>query len=146
MDCVYYSVDTKSVIFERFEDEVIAIHLDRGIYYSLNETAADVFELLSQQPSREQILAALAAHYAEEPATVRAAVEPFLDLLLEEKLIATVPAGGMNGNWHPSEDRASRPFVAPSYSAHRDMQELFLLDPIHDVGEAGWPEPGPAGS
>jgi hypothetical protein len=26
---------------------------------------------------------------------------------------------------------------------YSDMQELLLLDPIHDVDDAGWPKPNP---
>jgi len=25
------------------------------------------------------------------------------------------------------------------------MQDLLLVDPVHDVGDAGWPHPPPAG-
>ena len=32
-----------------------------------------------------------------------------------------------------------QPFEAPILNKYNDMQELLLLDPIHDVDEAGWP-------
>jgi hypothetical protein len=30
-------------------------------------------------------------------------------------------------------------YEAPKLSAYTDMQELLLLDPIHEVDESGWP-------
>ena len=30
-------------------------------------------------------------------------------------------------------------FVAPQLHKYTDMQELLLLDPIHDVDQEGWP-------
>jgi hypothetical protein len=32
------------------------------------------------------------------------------------------------------------PFVPPSVAAYHELQGLFLLDPIHEVGEEGWPQ------
>jgi len=34
-----------------------------------------------------------------------------------------------------------QPFSAPVLNAYTDMEELLLLDPIHDVDQAGWPMP-----
>jgi hypothetical protein len=31
------------------------------------------------------------------------------------------------------------PLPALSFEKHTDMQELVRLDPVHEVGEAGWP-------
>ena len=33
------------------------------------------------------------------------------------------------------------PFEPPTLSKYKDMQDMLLLDPVHDVEEAGWPEP-----
>jgi hypothetical protein len=30
-------------------------------------------------------------------------------------------------------------WVAPTLTVYADMQDLFQLDPIHDVDETGWP-------
>ena len=32
-------------------------------------------------------------------------------------------------------------FEPPLISKYSDMQELLILDPIHDVSDAGWPNP-----
>ncbi len=34
---------------------------------------------------------------------------------------------------------AKTPYSAPLFERFDDMQELLLLDPIHEVGEEGWP-------
>jgi hypothetical protein len=31
------------------------------------------------------------------------------------------------------------PFQAPALEKHSDMQDLILLDPVHEVGPRGWP-------
>jgi len=144
MDSTCYRIDTKSVIFERFEGEVIAIHLDRGTYYSLNAAAADIFELISAQSDLPTVIAALNARYASAPGQIESDVTAFVTRLRDEGLIQ--PATGTAGPaaLAPAPPAGRPAFEAPTLSVHRDMQELFLLDPVHDVAEAGWPEPRPA--
>ena len=36
-------------------------------------------------------------------------------------------------------DGLRAPFVAPELKRYADMQDLLLLDPVHDVDEKGWP-------
>ncbi len=36
---------------------------------------------------------------------------------------------------------ATRDYEEPKLGKHTDMQELLLLDPVHEVGETGWPNP-----
>ena len=44
----------------------------------------------------------------------------------------------------PSDNGAARlPFAAPVLEKHTDMQDLILLDPVHEVGAEGWPHPAP---
>jgi hypothetical protein len=47
---------------------------------------------------------------------------------------AGAPEGVPSGEPSPRE-----PFAAPALNTFSDMQELLLLDPIHEVDEAGWP-------
>ncbi len=35
------------------------------------------------------------------------------------------------------------PYAPPALETYTDMQELLLLDPIHDVDETGWPAARP---
>ncbi len=145
MDQRYFGIDAQSVIFERFEVEVIAIHLDRGIYCSLNPTAADIFELVAAQPEIEEIFAAMESRYSAEAGRIRSEVTSFLAALQAEGLIRPATSRG-DGALPLLAQVEGRPlFDPPSMSIHRDMQELFLLDPVHDVSEAGWPETRPSG-
>jgi hypothetical protein len=144
VDDRYFEVDARSVIFERFEGEIIAIHLDRGTYYSLNRPAADIFELAASRQACEDIVGAMENKYSAETGTIRQEVTRFLETLRAEGLIrpASRTAPGAAPAVSLSGDKTV--FEPPALSIHRDMQELFLLDPVHDVSEAGWPEQRPA--
>jgi hypothetical protein len=40
----------------------------------------------------------------------------------------------------PSQDVGERvPFVPPGFATFTDMQDIILLDPVHEVDTRGWP-------
>jgi hypothetical protein len=61
--------------------------------------------------------------------------------LHRENLI--VPCDGTDQRPEPATngDRATprRRFQAPRFEKHTDMQDLILLDPVHEVADTGWP-------
>ena len=84
------------------------------------ETESVQSHLLNGAPSeegREQVLA-------------------FWARMLEEGLISPDPDPKSD---HRDDVPAAGPWSPPSIAVFSDMQDLFLLDPIHDVDEAGWP-------
>jgi hypothetical protein len=43
----------------------------------------------------------------------------------------------------PAAPAAGAVFAPPRLEVFDDLQDLFLVDPIHDVDEAGWPHVTP---
>lgn len=138
-----YRVASPSVIFERFDDELVAINLNTGVYHSLTGIAADVFQLMAEAATAEEIAEALTAKYSASAAEILDAVTPFLQQLQSEELIAAVEVPNARGPLKISTDETGLPLTRPSLEAYRDLQSLFLLDPVHEVGEQGWPQPAP---
>jgi hypothetical protein len=56
--------------------------------------------------------------------------------------VAATSPGGAGGKAEP-EPRSPEgtAFNPPVLSVYSDMEDLLLLDPIHDVDETGWPQP-----
>jgi hypothetical protein len=141
MDSACYRVDSPSVIYEKFDAELVAIHLDTGSYHSLMGAAADAFLLLSEEATAPELAEALQKKYEGTVEDISKALGPFLTALEREKLIAKVEARKPRGPLVLQADGARLPFVPPSLEAYHDLQSLFLLDPVHEVGDRGWPEP-----
>lgn len=139
----YYRVASPSVIFERFDDELVAINLNTGVYHSLTGIAADVFQLLTVEAAAEEIAEVLTSKYSAPASEIFEAITPFLQQLLAEELIATVEAPQSRTPLKISTEESGVPLTRPSLEAYRDLQSLFLLDPIHEVGEQGWPQTAP---
>ena len=136
-----YRVDAQNVVHETIEGEVIVIHLLNGSYYSLGGSAPEIWEHLLRAASLGEIAGAIPARGAAED-EVSTAVEEFLAALLEDGLIVAEPAG--NGVDPRDDDGAGAPraegaWVQPAFERYTDMKDFFLLDPIHEVDAAGWP-------
>lgn len=133
-----YRVNSPYVVHETIDGEVIIVNLDSGSYYSLDQAGAVLWESLAQGASLARAVALLEHRYTAEPGAIAAAAQALVTELLAENLLrpgepapADGPAPVLNGE--------ARPFVAPVLHKHTDMQDLLLLDPIHEVDEAGWP-------
>jgi Coenzyme PQQ synthesis protein D (PqqD) len=141
MSEVCYRVNAPSVIYEKFDDELVAINLETGVYHSLAGPAADAFELLGEDATQSEVAEALSTRYTANLDVISAALEPFFDQLRKEDLICPVETRKPRGAVQVKNGAASLPFSAPTLEAYRDLQSLFLLDPVHEVGEEGWPSP-----
>jgi hypothetical protein len=129
-----FRVNSRDVVHETIDGEVIAIDLGRGSYYSLTGGAADIWSMLEAGASAEELVSAFDG--GADPATVEREVRDLLERLETEALIQPgdrEPAGA------PPAPGAFE-YRTPVFEKYEDMQDYFLLDPIHEVGSAGWPK------
>ncbi len=135
------------IVSETIDGEVIMLNLDRGRYYSLTLAGTDAWNAIGRAASGEEIVAELLARYDGARSEVEQAVHQLLDELSREELILPLPSGtaekaasSLNGS-PPAEvpPGGRQPFQAPVLQTYTDMEDLLLLDPIHEVDESGWP-------
>jgi hypothetical protein len=136
-----YRVNAPSVIYEQFDGELVAIHLDTGAYHSLLGAGADAFLLLTAEATAPELSEALGMKYDASPEQISKALTPFLAALEAEKLIAPVEVRQSRDPLVLPVTGPKLPFAPPSLDAYHDLQSLFLLDPVHEVGDRGWPQP-----
>lgn len=137
-----YIVNAPSVVSEIIDGEAVIMNLKSGNYYSSDQTGAVVWAWIEEGRSVAEIEALACARYdAPRPEIVRG-VTAFLARLLEEELVRADPGAGP-----PAAKIATalpsatgrEPYRPPEINVYKDMQDLLLLDPIHDVAESGWP-------
>ena len=128
-----------------FDDEVVIIDMLSGVYFSLRGAAVDMWRLIEPGASPDAIVAALAARYEAPGETVSTTVRAFLNRLATEGLVIADATGGSTGaaacGGSPAPERIA--FVPPELERFTDMQDLLLLDPIHEVTDSGWPNTSP---
>jgi hypothetical protein len=151
MDGRRFRVNTPEVVHQTIDGEVVIINLTHGYYYSLTETAADVWGAIGSGAAASAIVETIARSYAGGRTEIAADVERLLGELEREALIVedvslpradkTGVEANTAGTAAPASGQAGvlRPFTPPVLQKYADMQELLLLDPIHEVDETGWP-------
>jgi hypothetical protein len=114
------------VIFKDFGDETVVANLDSGIFYSFRGSAPALWEML------------VAGHTVQ-----RIAVAFGVEAMPIGEFVASLEAEGLLVS---TKDAASQEelvvpgaFLAPAIERFDDLQGLLLIDPIHDVSDAGWP-------
>jgi len=140
-----YKINTPDVIYENVDNEVLIIEFNTGNYYSLNNSGADIWELLAAGTTEARIIQIIGKKYNSGNEEVQPAVDNLINELVEEKLIVPIKTEG-NDAVNSVEMDISPPsidlaFESPTLQKFSDMQELLLLDPIHEVDETGWPAP-----
>lgn len=127
------------IIEETLDQETIMVNLEVGTYYALNPVATYMWGAMARGASLDVISDVVSDHSGTRADTVPAAVSAFFDELVAEGLAVAreepAPAAG------EEEWPAGLTYEPPVLNRYTDMQELLLLDPVHDVGATGWPEP-----
>ncbi|HWE06167.1 MAG TPA: PqqD family protein [Rhizomicrobium sp.] len=133
-----FEVNAPDVAGEIVDGEAIIMHLKRGYYYSLEGSGALIWGGVENRMKASAIADALASHFGLEAAHARQTVGALFEELLSHELVRAAAPPGQDA------DLSAIPLPACLYAEPRleiftDMQDLLLLDPIHDVDEAGWP-------
>lgn len=132
-----FTINSPQVVAEVIEGELVAIHLENGIYYHSNKTGSFIWQLVTNGYPTNEISDLFAKKFDLTVEKSTSVVEGLVDKFVKEKLIKTVdnfkPAA------LPKSVFAKARYEKPDLSKNTDMKELLLLDPIHDIGDGAWP-------
>jgi hypothetical protein len=133
-----FKINEPDVIHQAFDDEVVVVDLRSGAYFGLSDSATRAWQMVGPEGvSTAGLAAAMRSLWPASTAAIDADVCQFVDQLLAHDLIvpiATCPAP------LPAPEGLVPAYGPPVLQKHSDLQELFLLDPVHEVDPgAGWP-------
>ena len=118
----------------------MVVNLESGFYFSLLGSAPTIWYRLEAGATRiDDLLEAVSQAYDCTGVEERELTTNFLKQLLNQALI--VPAESTERfieDNKPSLDTLPT-FEPPVLEVFTDLQDILLLDPIHDVDDAGWP-------
>jgi hypothetical protein len=119
-----YEANVPRVVWDRVDEEVIALDCIAGIYFRLNHAASDVWQALDDGATTEQLLAAgVDAADLETFITELATAQVLRECQRPEADVQIVIAGGALG-----------------LERFEDLKEILEADPIHEVDpDKGWP-------
>jgi hypothetical protein len=141
-----YRINSPHVVAETLDGEATIVDLESGTYYALNESGSVIWDELTRGADPGAVTKTVTSTYGLDDEEASRIVEELTGKLAGQNLI--VPAEVTSGNGAsaapvpPASNggpETAGPYVPPELSTYTDMQELLLLDPIHEVDESGWP-------
>lgn len=140
-------MNSPQVISETVGGETIIVNLATGHYFNLQGTAVEIWDGVVREEPTQAIAAGLAGRYSAADGEIEEAVDAFLNELTVAELI--VPQEDDDGApvavAPPADASDLPPFTPPTFTTFTDMQDIILLDPVHEVDARGWPH-APAGA
>lgn len=137
-----YEANSPRVLGETIDSETLLIDSRTGVYFALNVTGSQIWAAFISQPATiDAVATEFARLYDLAPDVARNDVAATVSAMREHELLREAPAMAVS----QTPTRASMPVVDRTYepsSIERfdDLEDLLLLDPIHDVDpDRGWP-------
>ena len=136
-----FVVNKDFVISETIDDETIIINLNSGSYFSLKHSGTAIWKLLQNPVSVAAIVSVIVRDFEINADRACSEIQTLIARLSEEGLVSTVaPVVDIDPALISANPVLRQPYVAPSLEKFTDMEAMLLLDPIHDVDDAGWPQ------
>jgi len=139
-------VNAPHVVHETIDGETILLDMRTGMYYSLDEHGSVLWDFIAATGEPDEAVRLLAGAAPDREQEVREGIGLFVKQLLAENLLvedgqAREEDTGATETLTGALREAAGSFKAPVIQKYSDMQDLLMLDPIHDVDQEGWPEP-----
>lgn len=118
-----------------FDAEYIIANLDTGLYYNVQGLAVSLLQALPFE-SPVTPIKLLAARFPAQEEIITKELELIWKDLLEEEIIKEANSVvAANADWVANVTI----YTESRFNRYADMQDLLMLDPIHEVDEEGWP-------
>jgi len=136
-------VNEPNVVHETIDGETILLDLNSGNYFSLDGTGAKIWEFITKKSTWRNVIEILSSENPNIKNTIESSLSAFVQELINENLLVEsaddIPPADTS-ELETQLKATAKDFVAPKVNKYSDMQDLLLLDPIHEVDEKGWPE------
>ena len=143
---LWLELNSPGVVCDVVADEVVFVNLESGAYYSTEGAGAEIWQLLAEGQTIQDTIRAIAMRYVGDRLEIERSVRALATQLLAESLVregrrdAAVPSRSAQFEQFAEDLRPDRPtFQGVVFQKYVDLEELLLLDPIHEVDESGWP-------
>ena len=138
MNSFRWVINKPSVASEILDGELVIMNTVGGKYHTSAGTGPLIWLCIERGMSRPAILKAIADASSVGEDVIASDLDTFVDELVSQGLICN--AMGERVTAEPEPPALPRTaYERPELSSYSDMQDLLLLDPIHDVSEEGWP-------
>lgn len=121
--------DQEEVAAQVFDDEAVIMRLTDGAYFNMNSVGGAVWEMIEQNCSLEETIAAVTRRFEVPPERAQADVQRLIEQLIRERLVTSSNGGHRAASQQSEETGEKLPYETPVLHGHDDMGDLLALDP-----------------
>jgi hypothetical protein len=127
----------EGISYERLDGEVVVISMLTGKYFSLDNVASDIFWLIENCIDQEIWAPILEKSYKDFDGV---GINEFIHLGMDVGIFINTDEqfGNKSGSLPNDCERGS--WTKPVLTVFDDLQDLLMIDPIHDASVEGWPK------
>ena len=93
-----YQVESSNIIHETIDNEVVVVDLEKGYYYSLRDTAVEIWTWLLEGISVQNIIQKLSKRYRIDTSEIEGSVTDFIHEMVKENILSPAKSGDGSGN------------------------------------------------
>jgi hypothetical protein len=139
MESDRFRMASPQVVADLVDGELVAVNLETGTYFAMYSASAQVWGTLAAGCAISQILEVL------DECQATSIIRPsdlllFTENLLDHGLIEYTNDAGDEAVDALTSLRGHSEWVPLRVHVHADLQDILLLDPVHDTNASGWPE------
>lgn len=123
-----FEINDPTVVADTIDGMAVIIHLEQGAYYSGEGAAGEAWAAVASGATVAELAAAFGVAESD--------VSGFVATAVAEGLLR--PRSAPAGAWV-----VSAAFTPLALERFNDLEDLLLLDPVHDVSNEGWPKQPP---
>jgi len=134
-----FVINTAHVSSEIFGDEAVVVNFMTGKYFGMTGSAPVIWKLFETPVSGDDVMNVFNGLNGISDEII-GQVKTFIDILLQENLVIDAGVTNPDNTQSTTVKIDTDKWQAPILEIYDDLQELIVLDPIHDADpERGWP-------
>ena len=144
---VSYRLNSPDVVYEIIEGDLIVLNLRKGDYFSFNTTGSFIFTHIIMGNTISLLEERLADKFKNlRKEELLLDINNFVEKLCRVELLLSTDASSLKSTIEEAHTQSHSlledisEYLPPSFEQHTNLQDLLLLDPIHEVSEDGWPK------
>lgn len=83
-------IQSKKIFESKIGDDLVMLDIDSGFYFGLNQVASDIWVMMQNPVSEEEIIEELLRKYEVDPTICSAETKELIQQMLEHKIISFV--------------------------------------------------------
>jgi hypothetical protein len=136
-----FKFNTPRIASELIDGEYVIVDFDNGHYFNADQLSSWILFLLANGQAFSDVLENIKKKYPADSERVEKSLKNYLNDLIDSMILLEDDVQERTVLEDSNFFTLPPAFIEPVLNKYTDLEELLLLDPIHDISpETGWPK------